>query len=335
MLLGPPSGMDRRRFLLTSLTGALAAPLGAEGQRTGKVARVGILSVDPPERGSLVPRFLAALSEFHWVAGQNIIFETRYTAGRTDRLPAVAEELVRLKVDLIVTFLNQETLAAKRATASIPIVMVLGVYPVEAGLVASLARPGGNVTGTTVAPLASGKFLEMLKQAVPKLARVAMLWDPTFPGLQRLVDREQLYVEARKQGLTLVSIEVERPDDIERALARIADERVGAIFVVPVGPIPVRGRQVIEFATGYGLPTLFPARDFVDAGGLMSYGYNREDLMKRAATYVDKILKGAKPGDLPIEQPTRFELVINLKTAKAIGLTIPPSLLARADQVIE
>jgi putative ABC transport system substrate-binding protein len=327
--------MDRRCFLLTSLAGSLAAPIATEAQKAAKFARVGILSVDPPGRGSLGPRFLAALRELHWIAGQNIILEARYTAGQTDRLPALAEELVRLKVDLIVTFLNHETLAAKQATASIPIVMVLGVYPVEAGLVASLARPGGNVTGTTVAPLAAAKYLEMLKQAVPKLARVAMLWDPTFPGLQGILDREQLYVEAKKQGLTLVSIEVQRPDDIERAFTRIAEERFGALWVVPVGPIPARGGQVINFATIQRLPTLFPARDFVDAGGLMSYGYNREDLMKRAANYVDKILRGAKPGDLPIEQPTKFELVINLKTAKALGLTIPPSLLARADQVIE
>jgi putative ABC transport system substrate-binding protein len=326
--------MDRRRFLLTSLAGAVAAPLAAEGQ-AGKVARVGILSVGTAPAPDEVARsaFLAALRDLRWIAGQNIVFESRFAAGQTDRLPALAAELVQLKVDLIVTFLNQETLAAKQATASIPIVMVLGVYPVEAGLVASLARPGGNVTGTTVAPLAAAKYLEMLKQAVPKLARVAILWDPTFPGLWDVGDRERLELEARKLGLTLVSIEVQRPDDIERALARIADERFGALWVVPVGPIPSRMRLVIDFATKHRLPTLFPARDFVDAGGLMSYGYIREDLLRRAATYVDKILRGAKPGDLPVEQPTKFELVINLKTA--LGLTIPPSLLLRADHVID
>jgi putative ABC transport system substrate-binding protein len=328
--------MDRRHFLLTSLAGALAAPL-AGAEQAGKVARVGFLSVGTapaPEEVARSP-FLAALRDRRWIAGQNIVFEARYAAGQTDRLPALAAELVQLKVDLIVTFLNQETLAAKQATASIPIVMVLGVYPVEAGLVASLARPGGNVTGTTVAPLAAAKYLEMLKQAVPKLARVAILWDPTFPGLWDVGGRERLELEARKLGLTLVSIEVQRPDDIERALARIADERFGALWVVPVGPIPSRMRLVIDFATKHRLPTLFPARDFVDAGGLMSYGYIREDLLRRAATYVDKILRGAKPGDLPVEQPTKFELVINLKTAKALALTIPPSLLARADRVIE
>ena len=317
--------MDRRRFLLTSLAGVVVAPLGAEAQHAGKVARVGILSVGTapaPEEVARSP-FLAALRDRRWIAGQNIVFESRFAAGQTDRLSALAAELVQLKVDLIVTFLNQETLAAKQATASIPIVMVLGVYPVEAGLVASLARPGGNVTGTTVAPLAAAKYLEMLKQAVPKLARVAILWDPSFPGLSEVGDRERLELEARKLALTLVSIEVQRPDDIERALARIADERFGALWVVPVGPIPSR------------MPTLFPAREFVDAGGLMSYGYIREDLLRRAATYVDKILRGAKPGDLPVEQPTKFELVVNLKTARALGLTIPQSLLQRADQVIE
>src|SRR5262247_1533233 len=217
--------MNRRAFLGTLAGSVLTAQRAAEAQRTGKVARVGILSVEPPEQAARSSPFLAALRDRRWIAGQNIVFEARYAAGQTDRLPALAAELVRLKVDLIVTFLNQETLAAKQATASIPIVMVLGVYPVEAGLVASLARPGGNVTGTTVAPLAAAKYLEMLKQAVPKLARVAILWDPTFPGLWDVGDRERLELEARKLGLTLVSIEVQRPDDIERALARIVAER--------------------------------------------------------------------------------------------------------------
>ena len=319
------------------MAGAVAVPLGAGAQQPEKVALVGVLSLGTapaPEEAARSP-FLAALKDLRWIAGRNILFDSRYAAGQTDRLPALAAELVQLKVDLIVTFLNQETMAAKQATASIPIVMVLGVYPVEAGLVASPAHPGGNVTGTTVAPLAPAKYLEMLKQAVPKVARVAILWDPTFPGLWNVGDRERLELEARKLGLTLVSIEVQRPDDIEHALARIADERFGALLVVPVGPIPARIRQVIDFATKHRLPTLFPAREFVDAGGLMSYGYIREDLLRRAATYVDKILRGTKPRDLPVEQPTKFELVINLKTAKALGLTIPPSLLARADQVIE
>jgi ABC-type uncharacterized transport system substrate-binding protein len=220
---------------------------------------------------------------------------------------------------VIVTLLNQETLAAKHATTSIPIVMLLGVYPVQAGLVASLARSGGNVTGTTVAPLTGGKYLELLKGAIPKLTRVAILWDPTFPGLTDAAAQAQMEVEARTLGLTLASIEIHRLDDVERALGRIAKEPPGALLVVPGGPLPARAGQVIDFASRHGWPTIFPAREYVEAGGLMSYGYDREHLWKRAASYVDRILRGAKPGDLPVEQPTKFELVINLKTAKALG----------------
>ena len=212
---------------------------------------------------------------------------------------------------MIVTFLNHETLAAKRATGSIPIVMVLGVDPTQAGLVASLARPGANVTGTTVAPVTGGKYLELLKEAVPKLGRVAILFDPTFPGLADALAQEQLPDEARKLGL------------------RIAKERAGALWVIPIGPLPAGMGQIIDFAKRHGLPTIFPARDFVDAGGLMSYGYDQAHLHKRAASYVDRILKGARPANLPVEQPTKLELVINLKTAKALGLTIPKPLLLR------
>jgi putative tryptophan/tyrosine transport system substrate-binding protein len=322
----------RRAVPVILALGVLAPPLAVEGQSSGKVVRIGMLSMGtaPSVEGPAGSLFLAALRDLGWVAGRNVVFEPRYAAGHTDRLPALAAELVRLKVDVIVTFLNQETLAAKQATSSIPIVMVLGVFPEEAGLVASLAHPGGNVTGTTVAPVAA-KYLELLKQAVPKLARVAILWDPTFPGLAQ----GELEVAARKLGLTLAWIEVQRSDDVAPALARIAKERPGALWIIPVGPLLAHTRQVIDFATKHRLPTIFPARDFVDTGGLMSYGYDREHLMKRAASYVDRVLKGTKPGDLPIEQPTKFELVINLKTAKAIGLTFPQSLLLRADQLIE
>ncbi len=329
--------MDRRSFLGTLTGGLLAAPLAADGQQAGKVRRVGILSVGAVPSAEEVARspFLAALRDLGWIMGQNIAFEPRHAAGQPDRLPALAAELVGLKVDVIVTFLNQETLAAKQATTSIPIVMLFGVYPVQAGLVASLARPGGNVTGTTVAPLTGGKYLELLKEAIPKLARVAILWDPTFPGLTDAAAQTRMEVEARTLGLALASIEIHRLDDVEPALRRIAKEPPGALLVVPGGPLPARAGQVIDFASRHGLPTIFPAREYVEAGGLMSYGYDREHLWKRAASYVDRILRGAKPGDLPVEQPTKFELVINLKTAKALGLTIPPSLLQRADQVIE
>jgi putative ABC transport system substrate-binding protein len=264
-----------------------------------------------------------------------MVLERRYAGGQPDRLPAMAADLVRLKVDVIVTFLNHETLAAKRATASIPIVMLLGIYPEQAGLVVSLARPGGNVTGTSVGPVTGGKYLELLKEAVPRLTRVAFLWDPTFPGIANTAFQEELGVEVRKLGLTLASIEIQRSEDIEQAIARIATERSGALWVLPIGPLAANTRQVIDFAAKHQLPTIFPSRYFVAVGGLMSYGYDREHLAKRAAAHIDRILKGAKPADLPVEQASKFELVINLKTAKALGLTIPPSLLLRADQVIE
>jgi putative tryptophan/tyrosine transport system substrate-binding protein len=195
-------------------------------------------------------------------------------------------------------------------------------------------RRTGNVTGTTVGSVTGGKYLELLKEAVPKLTRVAILFDPTFPGVTA-AEQEQVEAEARKLGLTLTAIAVQRPDDIERALARVTKERPGALWVVPVGPLAGSVRRVIGFATEQRLPTIFPSRFFIDVGGLMSYGYDREPLVRRAASYVDRILRGAKPADLPIEQPTKFELVINLKTAKALGLTIPRSLLLRADQVTE
>jgi putative ABC transport system substrate-binding protein len=298
------------------------------------VRRIGILSVEAVPSDELLARspLRAALKELGWILGQNLVFERRFAGGQPDRLPALAAELVELKVDVIVTVLNQETLAAKQATASIPIVMILGVSPVQAGLVASLARPGGNVTGTSIGPITGGKYLDLLKEALPKLARVAILLDPTFPGLS---DSAPLESDARKLGLTLTVIPVRGPDDLDRALARIANERFGALWVVPVGPLAGRARQIIDFATSQALPTIFPTRFFAESGGLMSYGYHLEYLVRRAASYIDRILKGAKPADLPVEEPTKYELVINLGTARALGLTIPPSLLARADQVIE
>jgi putative ABC transport system substrate-binding protein len=326
--------MERRTFIGTLAGGLLAAPLAAEGQPSSRVARVGILSVEVDSLDDLGRvAFLGALKDLGWIPGQNLIFEARYAAGQSDRLPALAAELVRLKVDMIITFLNQETLAAQQAMASIPIVMLRGIYPEQAGLVASLAHPGGNVTGTTVGPVTGGKYLELLKEALPKLRRVAILLDPTFPGLAAA--GQEMEAEARKLGLTLTPIEAQRPDDVEQALARVQKERPGALWVVPVGAIAGGVRQVIAFATKERLPTIFPSRFFVEIGGLMSYGADREHLARRAASYVDRILKGAKPADLPVEQPTKFEFVVNLKTARALGLTIPQSLLLRADQVIE
>ena len=327
--------MDRRAFIATLAGGLLAAPLAAEAQPSGRVAHVGLLSVNVASFDDASNNaFVAALRELGWIVGENLVVEARYAAGRVDRLPALAEELVRLKVELIITFFNEETLAAQQATASIPIVMLRGIYPEQARFVASLARPGGNITGMTVGPVTGGKYLELLKEAVPKLTRVAILLDPTFPGLTA-TGQVQVEGEARRLGLTLTPIAAQHPDDVEPALARVAKERPGALWVLPVGPLAARVRQVIAFATTERLPTIFPSRFFVEVGGLMSYGGDREDFSRRAASYVHRILKGAKPADLPIEQPTKFELVINLKTAKALGLTIPPSLLQRADQVIE
>jgi putative tryptophan/tyrosine transport system substrate-binding protein len=327
--------VDRRRFLLTSLAGTFVAPVAVGAQQADRVARVGVLSVGevlPWEEIAKSP-LTTSLRSLGWIAGQNIIFEPRFAEGQTDRLPALAADLVRLKVDVIATLTNQETLAAKQVTSSIPIVMLLGVRPVEAGLVASLARPGGNVTGVTVAPIAGGKYLELLREALPNLTRVAILSDPTFPGNTPL---KLLEADAQRLGLTLVFIGAPRPEDVLAAFKRIIQERPDALLVALTGPLLGRMREIIAFGAEHRLPTFFPgARTAVDAGGLMSYGYDYPPLFRRAAWYIDRVLKGTKPADLPIEQPTKFELVINLKTAKALGLTIPPSLLARADQVIE
>lgn len=322
--------IERLRVLLALAVGMLTLPSGTGAQPVGKIARVGVLSI---VAGPSESPFAASLRDLGWIAGQNIVFEPRSAEGQADRLPALAADLVRLKVDVIVTVTNHETLAAKQATASIPIVMLLGVAPVEAGLVASLARPGGNVTGTTVAPISVGKYLELLKEAVPKLARVAVLWDPTSPGRPT---QEHFEGEARKLSLTVTLIEARHPDDIEPALARVARERPGALLVALGGPLLMRIQQIVDFAALHRLPTIFPgARLPVDAGGLMSYGYDFRPLLRRGAWYVDRILRGTKPADLPVEQPTTVELVVNLKTATAIGLTIPRSLLQRADHIIE
>src|SRR5262249_13417317 len=256
--------MHRRAFIAIVGTSVLARPLAAEGQPPGRVAHLGLLSVDVASFDDAARNaFVAALRELGWIVGQNLVVEARYAAGQTDRLPALAAELVRLKVDLILTFLNEETLAAQQATASIPIVMLRGIYPEQAGFVASLAHPGGNITGTTVGPVTGGKYLELLKEAVPKLTRVSIMFDPTFPGLTA-VGQAQVEGEARRLGLTLTPIAAQRPDDVEPALARVARERPGALWVLPVGPLAARVRRIITFATKERLPTIFPSRFFVE-----------------------------------------------------------------------
>ena len=325
--------ISRRTFVGTLAGSLLAAPLAAEAQQAGKVRRVGFLGVFA---GPNFDAFRQALRELGWVEGQNIVIDYRSTEGRLDRLPDLAVELVRLKVDIIVAEGTQGVAAAKNATETIPIVMISGsADPVGLGFIASLARPGGNVTGLSysVGPEIAGKGLELLKEAVPKIHRVAILSNPTNP-VQPLFIRE-LKVAARSLEVQLQLLEARGPDEFDGAFAAMTKERVGALLVVPDSMFIFHRTRLADLAARSRLPAAYGSKADVEAGGLMSYGPSFRELWRRAATYVDKILKGAKPGDLPIEQPTKFELVINLKTATALGLTIPPALLARADEVIE
>ena len=328
--------MDRRRFLLTALAGALAAPLAAEAQPTGKVWRIGYLSVVSAETDrSWVTAFRDGLRELGYREGENVVLEQRHAAQQLDTLPGLAADLVRLQIDVVVANGTPAILAAKNAKNGLPIVITVNADPVGAGLVASLARPGGNITGNTDGHADLGpKRLELLKAAVPSVSHVAVLWNPATPQAARQFDNIQ--AAASGLGVTLLPFEVGGPGDIDRVFARVGRGRAGALFVIPDQSWSQgQERRIAELAMKSRLPGSGTARQFADSGILMSYGANFHDLWRRAAAYVDKILKGAKPADLPVEQPTRFELVINLKTAKALGLTIPPSLLARADQVIE
>jgi putative tryptophan/tyrosine transport system substrate-binding protein len=314
----------------------LAAPLAADAQQAGRVPRIGFLGVtSPSDRPPLLDAFRQRLRELGWVEGQNIVIDYRYAEGRVDRLPDLAAELVRLKVDLIVSLGTQGVTAAKNATETIPIVMIAVRDPVGTGLIASLARPGGNVTGVSgYAGLEIvAKQLELLKETVPKIRRVAILSNPTN-AYHQLAIRE-VNVAARSLGVQLQLLEARGPNEFDGAFAAMAKERVGALLVLSDAMLSSHRTRLADLAARSRLPAAYGVRESVEAGGLMSYGPSFLDLYRRSATYVDKILKGANPADLPVEQPTKFELVINLKTAKALGLTIPPSLLQRADQVIE
>ena len=276
------------------------------------------------------------LRELGWIEGQNIAAEYRWGASREDQLPAFAAELVRLKVDIIVASSTPAAQAAKQATTTIPIVITFVADPVGSGLVASLARPGGNITG--VSTLAAGlvaKRLELLKAVVPGVKRVAVLWQPGVFGENAMRSmREETEVAARALGVQAQFIEARRSDDLDRAFATMRDARLGALLVFPSPMFFEAGGRIAEHAAKSRLPAVYPWREGPEAGSLMSYATNFPDMYRRTATYVDKILKGAKPADLPIEQPTRFELVLNLKTAKALGLTIPQSVLQRTDEVL-
>ena len=329
--------MDRRAFISTLTGGLLAAPLAAEAQPAAKVARIGFLATSLAANPHLTDAFGQGLRDLGYVEGRTVVIEYRDAEGNLERLPALAAELVALKVDVIVSPNTPAALAAKQATRTLPIVFVGVGEPVASGLVSSLARPGGNVTGlSVVSPELVGKWLELLTQAVPEVSRVAVLRQPG--AMDERTEKDMLKgaeVAARALGVRLQFVEARSSADLERAFSDMIRERAGALTVRPAPMFVSERRRLVALAAKNRLPAVYPWREFVDAGGLMAYGPNLADLYRRAAPYVDKILRGAKPGDLPVEQPTKFELAINLKTAKALGLTIPPSLLQRADQVIE
>jgi putative tryptophan/tyrosine transport system substrate-binding protein len=312
------------------LTGAVA-----QAQQFKKIPQIGLLSAGSSSAGSpRIEAFRQGLRELGYQEGNTVTIEYRFAEGKLERLPSLAAELVRLNVDTIVTGGTPQLLAAKHATRTIPVVMAFAGDPVEQGFVASLARPAGNITGlSSVAPDLSGKRLELLKEIVPTLSRAGVLWNPADPGIRRNFNETE--TAARALGVQIHSLEVWSRDQFGSAFKAATAARVQALNVLQANLTNEHRRQIVKFAAQSRLPTMFGEEGLMDAGGLMSYGPDYGDLFRRAALYVDKILKGAKPADLPVEQPTQFELVINLKTAKQIGLTIPANVLARADRVIK
>ena len=327
--------MERRTFLAMVSGSLLAAPLAAEAQQAAKIARIGYLSSSSATTSRVVEAFRQGLREFGWVEGQNIVIDWRFAEGRFDRLPDLAAELVRLKVDVIAAGPTPAAVAAKNATGTIPIVMIGVGDPVGLGLIASLARPGGNVTGVSFSVDLEifGKGLELLKEIVPRVRRVAVLSNPANPA-QALTIKD-VKAAGRSLGVQLQLLEARGPNEFDGAFAAMAKERAEALLVVSDSMFLLHRARLADLAAKNQLPSMYGVREFVEAGCLMSYGPSIVANYRRAAFFVDKILKGAKPADLPVEQPTKFELAINLKTAKALGLTIPQSLLQRADQVIE
>ena len=329
----------RRAFLATLAGGFVARPLATEAQPAAKPARIGYLGMDvTSDDPSNREAFLQGLHDLGYVEGRNLQVEYRDAKGKPDRFPAMAAELVALKVDVIVTFGGTlAALAAKRATTTIPIVFHVVGEPVADGLVVSLAQPGGNVTGSSnIQAELVGKLFELLKQATPEVSRVAFLLKPdAAPERTMRRYRTEADVAAQALGMRLQVVETRGPEDFDRAFAGMSKARVGGLVLLNTPLFGTYRRRLADLAARNRLPTVISGKAFVKAGGLISYGPDFVDLARRAATYVDKILRGAKPAELPVEQPTKFELVINLKTAKALGLTIPPSLLARADEVIQ
>jgi putative ABC transport system substrate-binding protein len=322
-------------YICLLLTILLLTAVPARAQQTGKVTRIGFLIASSP--AAMAPRmdaFRQGLREIGYVEGKNIIIERRHAEGKSDRLPALAAELVSLKVDVIVTSGPTATRPAKGATSTIPIVMTFDDDPIGSGFVASLARPGGNITGlSTLSPEISGKQLELLKEIVPRLGRVAVFGTSTREGTAQNLKGMELAAAAF--GVKLQNVDVLDPKDIETGFRSASSGRADAILVLQSPVFNSYRAQIADLAVKSRLPAIYSGRQFAEDGGLMSYGVNISDLDRRAATYVDKILKGAKPAELPIEQPTKFEFLINLKAAQQIGLTIPPSVLARADKIIK
>ncbi len=329
--------MRRLALILAFAMAFVIAPFAVEAQQTGKVWRIGFLTLGlrpVPGSSPTFDAFVRGLRDLGYVEGRNVALEIRYAEGRTERFPALAAELVSLKIDVLVVVSTPAALAAKQASSTIPIVMLAVSDPVGVNLVASLAHPGGNVTGLSiVAPELSAKRLDLLKQTLPKISRVAVLWNSANQGMQLRFRETQ--TAAPTLGVTLQSVTVQSPDDFDTAFSSMLTDRPESLLVLADTVTSANSGRVVEFAARNRLPAIYEARNFVDAGGLMSYGVDYADHYRRAAFYVDKILKGTKPADLPVEQPTKFELVINMKTARTLGLTVPPSLLLRADEVIQ
>ena len=326
--------MKRREFI-TFVGGATVWPIAARAQQAGKIPRVGFMGNSTAAlEANLVGPFREGLHELGYEEGRNILIEYRWAEGSYERFPALVAELLALNVDVIVTAGTPATLAVKKATTSVPLVMVAVGDPVGTGIAASLSRPGGNITGlSSIAPDLEGKRLELLREVVPKLSRVGVFWNPV--NLFHAGSLQQAQVAAQALGIELQPLAVQATEDLDAAFAAIVKEQPGALLLLADRVFLHNRVRLMEFAAKHRLPNINAYREVVEAGGLMSYGPSYEDMHRRAAIYVDKILKGAKPGELPVEQPAKFTLVINLKTAKALGLTVPMTLQAAADEVIE
>ena len=328
------NSMTKKILLFALCSLLLALGFSAHAQQPAKITKIGELLFRPGSTlGAGREVFRRSLRELGYVEGKSIAYETRSADGKLDRFPALTDELVRVKVDLLLASSTAEALAFKNATKTIPIVFVVSSDPVSDGLVDSLARPGGNITGvTTIASVLAGKRLELLKETFPKLSRVAVLWNPRDPGSTQQWKESQL--AGRELGLQLHSMEVSSADKYGSAFKEAAKAGSGALAQMAGSVASANRKQIADLAAKHRLPAIFERGDFVESGGMMSYGPDRAELYKRAAVFVDRILKGAKPADIPVEQPTKFEFIVNLKAAKQIGLTIPPNVLARADRVI-